>query len=214
MTSSLTVIFANGELLDPAGARELALRADVLVAADGGARHIRACGLHPGLVIGDLDSLTESEVEALRDGGSEILRFPVEKNETDLELALLETVRRGYDRIRVVAATGGRLDQLLANVFLLALPELFGCDVRLVDGPEEAFLIRGTGEIIGKPGEIVSLLPLFGPAVGIRTQGLRYPLEDEALFPERSRGVSNELMGERAVVDVADGTLLCVHRRS
>lgn len=212
MAGSCAVIFANGDLGDPSLAMDLARRGDFFVAADGGARHVLSCGLQPALVIGDLDSLSTSEVEALRISGSEIQQFPIEKDETDLELALIETARRGYGRILVLAATGGRLDQTLANIFLLALPELFGCDVRLINGFEEAFLIRGRGEIHGQVGEVVSLLPLFGEVRGIRTRGLRYPLSGETLYPQRSRGLSNELLAARAVVETADGTLLCVHR--
>ncbi len=206
------IIFANGELVDPAEARSLIEPGDFLVAADGGARRLAALGLTPVLVVGDLDSLSADEVLALREVGSEILKFPAEKDETDLELALLETVRRGYGQIFIAAALGGRLDQTLANVFLLALPELAGVDARLHDGREEAFLIREVGVIHGQAGEIVSLLPLFGPAESIRTTGLRYPLRGETLLPERSRGISNEMLGEQAEVRLEKGVLLCIHR--
>jgi thiamine pyrophosphokinase len=212
MHKQRAVIFANGELTDPLAARSLIEPGDFLVAADGGARRLAALGLKPGLVVGDLDSLSSDEVLALREAGSEVLQFPPEKDETDLELALLETVRRGYGQIFIAAALGGRLDQTLANVFLLALPELAGVDARLHDGREEAFLIRGVGEITGQAGEIVSLLPLFGPAEGIHTTGLRYPLRGETLLPERSRGISNELLGELAEVRLEKGILLCIHR--
>lgn len=212
MHKQRAIIFANGELADPAAARSLIEPGDFLVAADGGARRLAALGFRPALVVGDLDSLSADEVLALREAGSEIVQFPAEKNETDLELALLEAARRGYEKIFIAAAVGGRLDQTLANVFLLALPELAGVDARLHDGREEAFLIRGAGEIRGQAGEVVSLLPLFGPAEGIHTTGLRYPLRGETLLPERSRGVSNELLGRQAEVRLEKGVLLCIHR--
>ncbi|MBN1370978.1 MAG: thiamine diphosphokinase [Anaerolineaceae bacterium] len=212
MGKQKAVIFANGELSDLAAARALIEPGDFLVAADGGARRMAALGLTPALVVGDLDSLTADEVLALREAGIEILQFPAEKDETDLELALLEAVRRGYGQIFIAAALGGRLDQTLANVFLLALPELAGVDARLHDGREEAFLIRGVGEVTGQAGEFVSLLPLFGPAEGIHTTGLRYPLRGETLLPERSRGISNEMLGELAEVSLEKGVLLCIHR--
>ncbi len=212
MHKQRAIIFANGELADPAAARSLIEPGDFLVAADGGARRLAALGFRPALVVGDLDSLSTAEAQALREAGSEIVQFPAEKNETDLELALLEAARRGYEKIFIAAAVGGRLDQTLANVFLLALPELAGVDARLHDGREEAFLIREAGEIRGQAGEVVSLLPLFGPAEGIHTTGLRYPLRGETLLPERSRGVSNELLGRQAEVRLEKGVLLCIHR--
>ncbi len=206
------VIFANGELPDSAAASKLVQPGDFLVAADGGARRMSALGLRlPDLLIGDLDSLTEEHVLALRAGGTTVMQFPAEKDETDLELALLETARRGYGQILVVAALGGRLDQTLANIFLLALPELVGLDVRLHDGREEVSLIRAVGRIEGRAGETVSLLPLWGPAEGVRTTGLRYPLRGETLLPEHSRGISNEMLAEEAEVRLEKGLLLCIH---
>ena len=97
---------------------------DFLVAVDGGLRHLLAINRQPHLLIGDLDSVTPEQLEALSSGGVEIQRFPVEKDETDLELALLETTRRGYKTIILVGALGGRIDQMLANLYLLMLPQL------------------------------------------------------------------------------------------
>ena len=85
-------------------------------------------------------------------------------------------VAGGYNPSGLVAALGGRLDQTLANINLLLLPELADRDVRLFDGIEEVFLIRDQVTIHGQPGEIVSLIPLQGPVTGITTRGLQYPL--------------------------------------
>ena len=167
--------------------------------------------LRPHLLIGDLDSVSLSDVSELQAAGVEIRQYPVEKDETDLELALLAAVSAGYKSIWLVAALGGRLDQTLANINLLLLPELADRDVRLFDGMEEVFLIRDQVTIHGQPGEIVSLIPLQGPVAGITTRGLQYPLKAETLYPERSRGISNRLLGKIARVQVESGTLLCIH---
>lgn len=207
------VIFANGELNDgPLVRRALAeAQGGLVAAADGGARLAQACGLEPNAVIGDMDSLTAAEVAALRASGATILSYPQEKDETDLELALMWAVEQGAAWIRVVGALGGRFDQMISNLHLLALPALKGCDVRLVAGRQEAWLLYPPeGFIEGAPGDTVSLLPLGGRVTGVRTDGLRYPLRDETLALGPARGVSNVLAEARARVRTQEGVLLVV----
>jgi thiamine pyrophosphokinase len=211
MSASHAIIFANGDLPSPAALREFIQPEDILIAADGGLRHLLALGLLPALLIGDLDSVTPAEVEAAAAAGAEIRRYPPAKDETDLELALLAAQALGCTRITLAAALGGRLDQTLGNLFLLMLPELQGCDVRLYDGREEVFLIRQQAQIHGQAGDIVSLLPLNRPASGIWTEALRYPLRGETLHPERTRGISNVMLGRQAEVRLESGILLCIH---
>jgi thiamine pyrophosphokinase len=215
MPAGRALIFANGKQFDAEAVRELVRPEDFLVAADGGLRHMRRLGLQPHLLIGDLDSAAPDEVSLLREKGIRVLQYPAEKDETDLELALQVTAREGYQTIMVLGGLGGRLDMTLANIFLLMLPELAGKDVSFVDGIESVSLIwPGPGYvIIGRPGDQVSLLPWGGPAAGIWTEGLYYPLKGETLFPERSRGISNLLVVDRASVALETGLLICIHTR-
>ena len=213
MTEQRAMIVANGLIPDLEAARVLLQPDDLLIAADGGAHHLTALDRTPHVVIGDLDSLSTSEVQKLAEAGARILRYPVEKDETDLELAILYAYEQGCTWLRIVGALGGQFDQTLANLFLLALPALEGLNARLDDGTEEVFLIRDSAAVSGRPGDIVSLLPLGGPAHGVSTQGLRFPLNGETLFPERSRGISNEMTGNKAQVRLDGGTLICIHTR-
>lgn len=210
------LIFANGEQIDLPAVRRLVRPGDTLISADGGLRHLSALGLMPHLLIGDLDSVNPQQLENLKATGVQIEQHPVHKNETDLELAVEAAIRGGAAQILILGALGGRLDMTLANIFLLALPELAAVDARLEDGLEEVFLIQAGAEgraIDGQAGERVSLLPLAGPAQGIRTAGLYYPLHDETLFPERTRGISNLMIASRAHVRLESGTLICIHTR-
>jgi thiamine pyrophosphokinase len=204
------VIVANGPGFDPEPLRAHIEAADLLIAADGGGNALFAAGLTPHVVVGDLDSLAPAALAALAAAGAAILRHPTEKDETDLELALLLAVERGATVVDVLGAMGGRWDQTLSNVALLALPELAGRRVRLLDAGQEAYLARGATPIPGERGETVSLLPVGGPARGITTQGLYYPLEAAELRFERSRGVSNVIVEPPAHVTVREGLLLVV----
>lgn len=207
------VIFVNGVLVDPAGVRAQLREDDYLVAVDGGYQHMQALGVMPRLLIGDLDSIETQELQELREAGVEVEIFPPAKDQTDLELALEHIAAQGFDQIRVVAALGGRLDQTLANLYLLELPALKDLDVRLDDGREEIFIIRSQTEIHGAPGDTVSLLAMDGCARGILTENLRYPLREETLCQNRTRGISNEMLAESASVQVRSGRLLCIHTR-
>ena len=206
-------VFVNGTLANLEGIRSQIETGDTLVAVDGGLRHLDALGLTPNLVIGDLDSIDPQRLADLQAAGITIERFPREKDETDLELALLKLSQTGYDVIRVVAALGGRLDQTLANLFLLELDGLEKVNIRLDDGREEILIIRDTAIVAGKPGETFSLLAMDGCTRGIQTQGLKYPLKDETLCPNRSRGISNEMLGDEAQIKIHSGRLLCIHTR-
>jgi thiamine pyrophosphokinase len=207
------LIFANGDLSHPTLARSLVQPDDYIIAADGGARHALSIGITPAIIIGDLDSLTEAEVKIFSDQNVRILRFPPAKDETDLELALLHALHTGYNTVMIIAAFGGRLDQALGNIALLASPEAICADVRLDDGATEAFFVRDSALINGTPGDIVSLIPWGNLVEGVVTKNLVYPLNNETLFPYRTRSISNEMLAQTASVSIGNGLLLCVHLR-
>jgi thiamine pyrophosphokinase len=214
MAKNRAVIFANGRLPDPEAAKRLLKEGDYWIAADGGSRHALACGRAPDVLIGDLDSAPDVVREALDRAGTVTKSFPAEKDETDLELALRFAVREGYREILIIAGLGGRTDQTLANLSLLAGPDLRSCDVRIDDGREQAMLVGKKTLLRGAPGDTVSLLPWGQPAKGVSTGGLKFPLRRETLFPHRTRGVSNRMQSEQATISVEKGALLCIHTRS
>lgn len=213
MNLSRAIIFANGHLPDLAAARALVRADDILIAADGGTRHALALGMMPSVVIGDFDSISQEERHKVEEAGVRLIQHPRDKDETDLELALDYAVENGRREIVIVAALGNRLDQTLANLALLTGLRLSVLDIRLDDGLEEAFFCRRRAEVRGRGGDLVSLIPWGGAATGVRTDGLKWPLSDETLYPEKTRGVSNEMLAEAAQIQIASGLLLIVHCR-
>ncbi|MBN1963425.1 MAG: thiamine diphosphokinase [Anaerolineae bacterium] len=210
------VIFANGELHPgPFVDRVLAEAAspDVpLIAADGGLRHVEVLGLTAHAVIGDMDSVDEETLARHAARGAAILRYPSQKDETDLELALRYAAEQGADWLRIIGGMGGRLDQTLANVLLLILPLCDGRDVRLVAGGQAAWIMQpGEHVLHGAVEDTLSLIPLGGDAAGVSTGGLRYPLRDETLRFGAARGISNVFVEPVATVRLRAGVLLAVH---
>jgi thiamine pyrophosphokinase len=214
VSAKRAVLFANGELKENRWLKTFLREDDLLIAVDGGLRHLEALGLAPAILIGDLDSVTPAQLEQAQAAGAEIRRYPPAKDETDLELALQAALDLDCGEIVIAAGLGGRLDQTLGNLSLLLLPSLTNRRVRFEGGHEEVFLIRSSTAILGQPGDIVSLLPLWGEVTGVVTTNLAYPLKNETLYPERTRGISNVMTTSEAMVEVASGVLLCIHTHS
>lgn len=188
---------------------------DYVVAADLGARHALRWGWPVNLLVGDLDSLPPQEAQLIERAGARVLRVPAAKDETDTELALQHALALNPERIVLCGATGGRTDHLLANVLLLARPALASVDLRLVDHGETLCLLQAAGheavlDIEGRKGDLLSLLPLGGDAIGVTTRDLLYPLVAETLYEGHARGLSNVLTGPRARVSLQGGRLLVI----
>ena len=218
-----TLIFANGDMDGAADWIEPYLEeAATIIAADGGARHLRALGRWPDVVIGDLDSFPAGTREEYEAAGSRFIEHPAAKDETDLELALLYAAKRDGDAaavepepILILAGLGGRLDQMFANVLLLMHPALRGRPIRFITEHQQIWLVGTDGpdttEIAGQVDDTVSLIPLGGDVRVARTSGLKWALEDERLTFGPARGLSNVMVEEKAAVAVASGRLLVVH---
>ncbi|MBM3190054.1 MAG: thiamine diphosphokinase, partial [Chloroflexi bacterium] len=127
------------------------------------------------------------------------------------ELALLEAAAMGATRITLLGALGGRVDHQIANLMLLAMPQLAGIETVIYDGRSRVLLADGEATLRGEVGDTVSLIPLGGDAEGIETSGLQYPLRDETLRFGPARGVSNVLVAPIARITARSGRLLVVH---
>ncbi len=201
------IIFANGNLPNLEKARALLRPDDFILCADGGTRHALSLGLTPNLIIGDMDSLPAT----FNLKPETFIRFPADKNETDLELAVNHAITLNPSQILILAALGGRMDQTLANIALLSNLQLATFDVRLADGVEEIFFCRDQAKVEGRSGDIVSLIPWQGEVTGVFTENLRWHLHHETLYPEKTRGISNEMTADIAAISITSGLLLVVH---
>ncbi len=216
MTTEHALILADGAV-DPVAELDRAWpgwsdRIDLVVAADGGARHAAALGRRIDKWVGDGDSIDPGDLARLAADGVRIERSPVDKDETDAELAVLAVVRADPARITILGALGGRrLDHELGNIWLLAHPALAGRPACLL-GARTRIRLAGPGrtDLSGRVDDLVSLLPFGGDVLGITTVGFRYPLHDEPLRSGPSRGMSNVRTDAAAALDIRSGQLLVV----
>jgi len=205
------VIVGGGGPPSGGGARQLAAGADAtVIAADSGLEPALKLGLDVSAVVGDMDSVDPAVLAAAEAAGIPLQRHPEAKDATDLDLALDAALARRPKRIVVVTGTGDRLDHTLSLAQLLASPRTAGIDVEAWIGDAHLSVVRHLTVLRGEPGELVSLVPLHGPALGIVTDGLLYPLRDEDLAVGSTRGVSNELAAPEASVRLRAGVLVAV----
>ena len=196
----------------PDAVRHLLPQGALVVAADSGLDLARRLGVPVDLVVGDFDSADPAGVAAAVAAGSLLERHPADKDATDLELALDAVLRLGRSPVRIVGGAGwDRLDHLVANFLLVAAPRYAPLRLRWwVKGAEVAPVHRRL-DLTGAPGDVVTLLAVAGPATGVTTTGLRWPLLGETLVPGSTRGVSNELATATATISVETGVLVAIH---
>lgn len=175
---------------------------DIVICANGGYKTAISLDIEPQIVVGDLDSLQETEI----DPGITVLQYPPQKDHSDFELALMEAVKLKPEKVFVYGALGGRKDHEIINVNLLAhaaVPIVF------LEEEVEIYNVIRELEITEKKGRICSLVT-FGESCHVEaSEGFRYPLNDEILLPS-SRGLSNVIDGDKACIRVKHGELLVI----
>jgi len=202
----LAVVFLGGDYGDPEYFRGWATAADMVVAADGGARFLLEQGVRPDVVVGDFDSLPAADVERLEAAGVELVRHPVRKDRTDGEMAVDEALRRGAAELVLVGALGA-LDHTLGHLAILrrlaargvaarlAAPRL---TVRVLVAPDET-------RLDAPAGSRVSIVTLQGDAL-VSLQGLVYELDRGVLPRDACLGLGNAVVAAARIL-VHEGSI-------
>ena len=180
---------------------------DLVIAADGGLDALINGGITPTVVVGDLDSLSGRIPE-----GIEILRHPVEKDETDSHLSYLEGAKRGYTVFSLYGCTGGRDDHTFANYSLLLYAKKRGHDMTLVSRDYDIFVISGEErELLARVGATLSVFAVTGEC-RVTLSGTYYPADSLLITPDFPIGVSNHATAPTVKIK-ADGALLVMLER-
>lgn len=182
----------------------------LVICADGGSKHVLNWKLQPDFIIGDLDSITDSEREYWSKIGVEIRKFPVEKDKTDVELAVDYCLGRGVHQITLTGVWGGRIDHSLGNLEILYA--LASRDVRGELLTSNSYLVTVGRHLIldVEKNTIVSLIPLSAQVTGVTTSGLYYSLDNATLARGTTRGISNYALRPQVEIRVDRGYLLAV----
>lgn len=188
---------------------------DYVIAVDGGLSYCGILGVEPDKLIGDFDSVSEQEKEAVRALKEEfpelVMELPMEKDDTDMLAALKYGLELGYTDFRIYAGTGGRFDHTLANIQCLLFLKNHGATGYLVDGTGMILVIQNEAVHFQKSLEgYLSLFSLGREAKGVTIRGMKYTLEDYTLTNDYPIGISNEFIGEESTIEVEAGELVCM----
>ncbi len=200
------LILGNGDIADYAWIKRRTLGYDLLICADGGLRHAEKMELVPDIVLGDMDSVRKIPQGVIRKV------FPARKDETDGELAVEYALEQGADEVVMAGFSGCRLDHTLTNIFFLEKIADAGKTGIFIDDKNEICFLRDKINLQGKPGELVSIVPLCN-IEGITTKGLEYPLCKETLYFGKSRGISNVMTGQECEITIEAGYGLVLKSR-
>lgn len=183
---------------------------DKIIAVDGGANKIKKLDLIPDLIIGDLDSLTQINKEYYQKQQVKIIKHPVEKDQTDSELAVDYCLKENFDKLYLISALGGRVDQQLANINLLEYINELSLKAEIISKNVEIAVIETTKKFINKKGYRLSLIPQTKEIKGLKIKGCKYNLESRDIYRSKSRGISNLIERDQAEISLESGLLIYV----
>ena len=202
-------IFVGGEI-DVASLPERPKAGDMTVAADSGWNNAELLGIKPEILLGDFDSIGKDKLPDAK----EILQVPPEKDRTDTQLAIDLALSRGADDFVIIGGLSGRLDHTLSNLSLLEYLAAHGAHAILTDGFNRVRYIQNTGALIARSDyTYLSLIVVGDRAKGVTVDGCKYPLKNAKLTRKCQWAVSNEIVGNCALVEVRKGALFVVESK-
>ena len=202
------VIIANGDLEYTSDIIKIIKNAQMIISADGGARHLRKLNILPHVMIGDFDSLNPDHYSFFKKKQIKILNFPLKKNHTDTELCVSYALENKASDITLLGVTGSRLDHTLANIFLLKKLAKLNIEARIINKHNEIFIVTDFIELKGRPKELLSIIPVTQNVTGVTLTGLEYPLENASMQMGDSLGISNVFKESVVSISIKSGVLI------
>lgn len=204
------LIISGGNISDYKLLEELSLNVDFILCADGGIRHAIAIGRNPDAVIGDFDSTRDEDLEYLKESSIPIIKYPVEKDETDTELAIDYLIKKGYKDITLTGVTGSRMDHSLANIYLLDRLMKKGIEARIIDKNNRIYMTDKGLSLFRKDGYYVSILPINNDGLTLSLKGFYYPLVYEKVQFGSTLAISNKIIDDIGIIEIHSGLALII----
>lgn len=204
------IIIANGDLEYTSDICRLIRDAQLIISADGGARHLRVLNILPHILIGDFDSISPADKQFFKKKQIKTLAFPSRKNHTDSELCVSWALENNATDITLLGVTGTRLDHTLSNIFLLKTLSQQNIPARIINKNNEIHIVTSFLELKGQPKDFLSIIPVTEKATGITLKGLEYPLVNATLEMGSCLGISNSFTGRVASVSIREGVLIVI----
>ncbi|NLO39694.1 MAG: thiamine diphosphokinase [Ruminiclostridium sp.] len=204
------LIVGSGSVESSELLQQTASLAQLLICADGGARHFKQADITPHVVLGDFDSIDAELLQAYEQEGVELRKYEVRKDFTDMELALDYAAEQGATRVFMMGAMGTRIDHSLSNLQLLH--KLLDKGIRgiILNENNRVYLIKDKVKISQMEGYKVSLLPATPIVEGVTTEGLTWPLFNFTMNVGTGLGISNEFAEDTATIRISSGRLYVI----
>lgn len=193
--------------------RELKSDKDMIICADGGAKHLYESEIVPDMIVGDLDSLDEKFIKYYENLNVKFYRYSSEKDYTDTELAVEYAIEEGNTELILLGSTGTRLDHTLANIMLLYKLLNRNIKAKIVDENNEISIVKDSINIEREANTYVSLLPIFGDCMGVSMSGFKYPTDNLNFELGSTMGISNEVSCKVGTIDIASGVSVVIKSR-
>ncbi len=207
------MIIANGDLEYSKDTIRIIRQAQLIICADGGARHLKTLKILPHVIIGDFDSMTPEDRLFFEEKKIQTISYPARKDETDSDLCISWALKNNATDISFLGATGTRLDHTFANIYLLKRLAELHIPARIINKNNTIHIVIDHIELKGRPGDFLSILPISEKAAGVTLKGLEYPLSDGVLEMGSSLGISNMFKKEIATVSVREGALMVIQSK-
>lgn len=207
------LLVSNGYINDYKKLLDNLDRADYIACADGGIRHLRAVDRKPDIIIGDLDSISDEDLAYIKRDDIEIHKFPSIKDYTDTELAAKFLIDKGYKEIVFMAVTGDRIDHSLGNIFLLNLMLEEKISARIIDDKNTIYLLDDYMELEKEEDSFLSIIAISEAGVEISLSGFFYDLHREHIAFGSTRGISNEIIEDRGIIQIHRGKALIIQSK-
>lgn len=215
--SKQTVIVSGGSLDDKFTLSVLnSPDTEYIIGVDRGLAFLYQNRIKPDIIVGDFDSLPKEILRYYR-GETDIpvREFNPVKDASDTEIALRLAVEKKKQNIRILGATGTRIDHIWANVQTLKIALDAGVSAEILDPHNRIRLIDGETHLKKTEayGDYFSVFPLDGKVEGFSITGAKYPLKDHCLVPYDSLCVSNQIEREEAVISFLKGIVILMETK-
>ncbi|WP_404452550.1 thiamine diphosphokinase [Virgibacillus necropolis] len=188
---------------------------DIWIGADRGSLTIIMNGIKPDYALGDFDSINKQEEITIEKGSKSFTKFPVEKDQTDIEIAIEKALELNSDIIYFFGVTGGRLDHGLINIQMLYMLLKRKCTGIIIDNSNRIEVFEpGSYQIFSeKEFPNISFVPFSEDVKGLSLSGFYYPLQNYHLFWGSTRCISNKLLLNNGTFSFDEGILLLIKSR-
>jgi thiamine pyrophosphokinase len=202
------LIIGSGNSIDKNIFKQEKVDADYIICADGGLEKADELNLLPDVIIGDFDSVNPDVLKKYMDMNIRTMKFPKEKDYTDMELAIEYALKMGFCNLTLIGASGSRLDHTFANAMLLEKYYERSIFITMLDNNNKIQILKHDMEIRNKKNYFVSIVPIINSLEGLTLQGFKYPLDNVNVEIGSTLCISNQIVSEKGIIRLVKGTAL------